>query len=110
MRLPGALHSGGHARARRLGSVRIQKSPFRIAARVISATTEGSSTTGGTVVGNDHFAARFRCSGFSRPPTAGWWRWRDRIGDRFAFPYMIDERIAALPICSIWGPERRSPR
>ncbi len=47
-------------------------------------------------------------------------RWmRDRIGDRFAFgavmhsgplPYMIDERIAALPICSIWGPDHRSPR
>ena len=40
----------------------------------------------------------------------GWMR--DRLGDRFAFgvvlhsgplPYMIDERIAALPICSIWG-------
>jgi uncharacterized protein len=40
-------------------------------------------------------------------------RWlRDRIGDRFAFgavlhsgplPYMIDDRIAAIPICSIWG-------
>lgn len=37
---------------------------------------------------------------------------RDRLGDRFAFgavlhtgplPYMIDDRIAALPICSIWG-------
>lgn len=41
---------------------------------------------------------------------------RDRLGDRFAFgavlhsgplPYMIDERIAALPICSIWGPDHR---
>jgi uncharacterized protein len=41
-------------------------------------------------------------------------RWlRDRLGDRFTFgavlhsgplPYMIDDRVAALPICSIWGP------
>ena len=40
-------------------------------------------------------------------------RWiRDRLGSRFAFgvvlhsgplPYVIDDRIAALPICSIWG-------
>jgi uncharacterized protein len=40
-------------------------------------------------------------------------RWmRDRLGDRFAFgavlhsgplPYVLDDRIAALPICSIWG-------
>ena len=37
---------------------------------------------------------------------------RDRLGSRFAFgvvlhsgplPYVIDDRIAALPICSIWG-------
>jgi uncharacterized protein len=43
----------------------------------------------------------------------GWMR--DRLGDRFAFgavlhsgplPYMIDDRIAALPICAIWGPAR----
>ena len=41
-------------------------------------------------------------------------RWlRDRLGDRFAFgavlhsgplPFTIDDRIAALPICTIWGP------
>ncbi len=40
---------------------------------------------------------------------------RDRLGDRFAFgavlhsgplPFLIDERVAALPIGSIWGPER----
>lgn len=41
-------------------------------------------------------------------------RWlRDRLGDRFAFgavlhtgplPFLIDDRIAALPICTIWGP------
>lgn len=53
----------------------------------------------------------------SPPPAAArHLQWmRDRLGDRFAFgavlhsgplPYMIDERIAALPICSIWGPER----
>ena len=38
---------------------------------------------------------------------------RDRLGNRFAFgavlhsgplPFTIDDRIAALPICTIWGP------
>ena len=45
--------------------MRIQKSPFRIAARVISATTEASRTTGGTCVGSNHFALGFPGSGFA---------------------------------------------
>ena len=58
-------------------------------------------------------ACEFKVDASPERPSARHLRWlRDQLGDAFIFgvvfhsgplPFMFDDRVAALPICTIWG-------